>query len=377
MSQSKIRSYINIASFKLNRISLLNQSQFNPLIPRFYNINNNMNLFQLEKKKENPLTKKNKIIKKHNILKKIDFYINTNQANHIFPKAIFEPMTNNNMRLPILAYNNNRILNYSKKNNNDFSKAKLYQNNSMRNSNSFTFNSILSKNNYSNSNKNNYNFINYNDMFENDSSKSFKPSFSDKEIQTTDDLRTPNNEYKIKNKNNSNSNLENKTFKIIIKSKLKCNEKNENDSSDDFDYKKDLEKIITTKSKPNIQNLSGINNKYFSTNNSKNLKKIKTNYILLKNLYKIKSFKNDKTEPFHQTEQNMKLMAFKNKKIDKNLLSKFNIIPRINNLSLGRPKLIRLNKYPKKILTKNAFYDLINQSFESKNQNSINNGNQE
>ena len=73
----------------------------------------------------------------------------------------------------------------------------------------------------------------------------------------------------------------------------------------------------------------------------------------------------------------MKLMALKNKKIDKSLLSKFNIIPRINNLSLGRPKLIRLTKYPKKILTKNAFYDLINQSFESKNQNSINNGNQE
>ena len=70
MSQSKVRSYINIASFKLNRISLLNQSQFNPLLYSIYKINNKMNLLQQERNKINPLTRKNKIIKKHNILKK-------------------------------------------------------------------------------------------------------------------------------------------------------------------------------------------------------------------------------------------------------------------------------------------------------------------
>ena len=376
MSQSKIRSYINIASFKLNRISLLNQSKFNPLFYNIYKINNNMNLFQQEKKKVNPLTRKNKIIKKHNILKKIDFCINTNQTNHIFPKAILEPMTNNNMYLPKLAYNNNRIFHYNKKDNNDYNKTKLYQNSNLKNSNSFSFNSVFSKYNYFNKNINNSS--NYNDVTGNETAKSFKPNFTDKEIQTTDDLRTVNNEYKINNINNinnSNSNLENKAYKII-KSKLNFNEKNENDSSDDFDYKKDLEKIITTKSKSNFKDLKGISN-YLSNNNSNNSKKNKTNYILLKNLYKIKNFKNERNDISHQTEQNLKFMVFKNKKIDKSIMDKFNIIPRLNNINFRRDKLIRLNKYPKKGLTKDTVYNIINQSFESKNQNSMNNGNKE
>ena len=374
MSQSKIRSYINFASFKLNRISLLNQSQFNPLFHNIFKIHNKMNLFKQEKKKMNLLTRKNKIIKKHNILKKIDFYINTNQANHIFPKAILEPMTNNKMFLPKLAYNNNRIFHYSKKNINDYSNTKLYQNSNMKNSNSFSFHSIFSKYNYFNKNINN--IASYNDG--SDSAKSFKPNFTDKEIQTSDDLRNFNNEYNsnnINNINNSNSNLENKTYKII-KSKLNFIEKNENDSSDDFDYKKDLEKIITTKSKSNFKNLKKIDN-YSSNNNSNNTKKNKTNYILLKNLYKIKNFKNEKKDILHQTKQNTKLVAFKNKKIDKSLMDKFNIIPRLNNISLRRENLIRLNKYPKKVLPKDTIYNLINQSFESKNQNSMYNGNKE
>ena len=350
MSQAKKTSYINFAPFKLSRISLLNQSRFNPLFYNVFKINNNMNLFQQDRKKENPLTKKNKIIKKHNILKKIDFYINTNQSKHIFPKVLLEPMANNNnnMFLPKLAYNNKRILHYTKKNIKNYSKTKLYQNSNLKNSNSFTFNPIFSK--YSYFNKNNNNISNYNDNTVNETAKSFKMNLTDKEIQTSDDLRNFNNEFKLKNINkikNSNSNIENKTYKII-KTKLNYSEKNDNDSSDDFDHKKDLENIISTKSKSNFKNLKGIDN-YFSFKNSKNRKKNKTNYILLKNLYKIKNFKNDKKDILHQTQQNLKFMVFKNKKIDKSIMDKFNIIQRLNNISLRREKLIRLNKYPQKV----------------------------
>jgi hypothetical protein len=70
-------------------------------------------------------------------------------------------------------------------------------------------------------------------------------------------------------------------------------------------------------------------------------------------------------------------MVFKNKKIDKSIMDKFNIIPRLNNINFRRDKLIRLNKYPKKGLTKDTVYNIINQSFESKNQNSMNKGNKE
>ena len=308
MSQSKVRSYINIASFKLNRISLLNQSQFNPLLYSIYKINNNMNLLQQERNKINPLTRKNKIIKKHNILKKIDFNINSNQANqqkhnNIYTnkssllnnksrliKSPYEHRASNNIHLPILAYNNNlMILNSNKNNDNSF--RKLNQNNNMKNSNSFTFNSILSKNNFPNSSKNN-NLPYFNNITRNDTIKSFRPNFTNKEIQTSEELISL--EYQRNNKNENNKSR-NKAYKIVIKSKLNSNEKNDEDSSDDFDYKKEIEKIITTKSKSNIKILKGIND-YYTNNNSKTRNKNDTNYISLRSLYKIKSFKNDKSD---------------------------------------------------------------------------------
>ena len=92
----KRRKYINIGSFKLNRISLLNQSNLNASfeklnIPKSKLMNNttmpfniffnpiqniNSNSKNKENNKINPLTEKNKIIRKHNILQKIDFNIN-------------------------------------------------------------------------------------------------------------------------------------------------------------------------------------------------------------------------------------------------------------------------------------------------------------
>ena len=386
MSQSKVRSYINIASFKLNRISLLNQSQFNPLLYSIYKINNNMNLLQQERNKINPLTRKNKIIKKHNILKKIDFNINSNQANqqkhnNIYTnkssllnnksrliKSPYEHRASNNIHLPILAYNNNlMILNSNKNNDNSF--RKLNQNNNMKNSNSFTFNSILSKNNFPNSSKNN-NLPYFNNITRNDTIKSFRPNFTNKEIQTSEELISL--EYQRNNKNENNKSR-NKAYKIVIKSKLNSNEKNDEDSSDDFDYKKEIEKIITTKSKSNIKNLKGIND-YYTNNNSKTRNTNDTNYISLRSLFKIKNFRNDKTDIFHQTEQEVKLIPLRNKKIDKNFINKINFIQR-NNLNLRHHKLTKINKQERKSLPKYAIYKLLNKSYETKNQNSISNGN--
>ena len=386
MSQSKVRSYINIASFKLNRISLLNQSQFNPLLYSIYKINNKMNLLQQERNKINPLTRKNKIIKKHNILKKIDFNINSNQAyqqknNNIYTnksillnnrsrliKSPYEHRATNNIHLPILAYNNNlMILNSNKNNDNSF--RKLYQNNNMKNSNSFTFNSILSKNHFPNSSKNN-NLPNLNDITRNDTIKSFRPNYTNKEIQTSEELISLEYQHNNKNENNKSRN---KAYKIVIKSKLNSNEKNDEDSSDDFDYKKEIEKIITTKSKSNIKNLKGIND-YYTNNNSKTRNKNDTNYISLRSLYKIKSFKNDKSDIFHQTEQEMKLTPLRNKKIDKNFINKIKFI-QSNNFNLRHHKLTKINKQERKSLPKYAIYKLLNKSYETKNQNSISNGN--
>ena len=386
MSQSKVRSYINIASFKLNRISLLNQSQFNPLLYSIYKINNEMNLLQQERNKINPLTRKNKIIKKHNILKKIDFNINSNQAyqqknNNIYTnksillnnrsrliKSPYEHRATNNIHLPILAYNNNlMILNSNKNNDNSF--RKLYQNNNMKNSNSFTFNSILSKNHFPNSSKNN-NLPNLNDITRNDTIKSFRPNFTNKEIQTSEELISLEYQHNNKNENNKSRN---KAYKIVIKSKFNHNEKNDEDSSDDFDYKKEIEKIITTKSKSNIKNLKGIND-YYTNNNSKTRNTNDTNYISLRSLFKIKNFRNDKTDIFHQTEQEVKLIPLRNKKIDKNFINKINFIQR-NNLNLRHHKLTKINKQERKSLPKYAIYKLLNKSYETKNQNSISNGN--
>lgn len=386
MSQSKVRSYINIASFKLNRISLLNQSQFNPLLYSIYKINNKMNLLQQERNKINPLTRKNKIIKKHNILKKIDFNINSNQANqqkhnNIYTnkssllnnksrliKSPYEHRASNNIHLPILAYNNNlMILNSNKNNDNSF--RKLNQNNNMKNSNSFTFNSILSKNNFPNSSKNN-NLPYFNNITRNDTIKSFRPNFTNKEIQTSEELISLEYQHNNKNENNKSRN---KAYKIVIKSKLNSNEKNDEDSSDDLDYKKEIEKIITTKSKSNIKNLKGIND-YYTNNNSKTRNTNDTNYISLRSLFKIKSFRNDKTDIFHQTEQEVKLIPLRNKKIDKNFINKINFIQR-NNLNLRHNKLTKINKQEKKSLPKYAIYKLLNKSYETKNQNSISNGN--
>ena len=338
----------------MNRISLLKQSKFNPSINDANNKNSNISIYHNENiGKINPLTKKNKIIKKHNILKKIDFNLNTiktsllkkssNTANDlsIINHKVVSPINffkNKKVNLPILIYNNyNKILQNSKNNKKSNStRINLQKNLKRKNSTSFSFNSFNQRNN------------------KNDSLKVLKPSFTDKEIQTSDDLRAIFNEKNGKKENANNR------YKINIKKD--SNEKNGEDSSDDFDYKKEIEKIL--KNKPDMKNIPGIKNIFYNT------KKIKinkyNNYILLKSLYKLKNFKNDN---FYKTEQNMKMIPIKNKLIETNLFSKININQRKKNMSQRQQeRLVNFKKYQRKVIPKTYIYNLLNFSYESKNQ---------
>lgn len=377
MSQNKSRTYINIASFKLNRISLFNQSGFNPFLHNVKKMKNNINLFKQENniQKINPLTKKNKIIKRHNILKKIDFYINDNKTyneknNENISKELSlinskAPSQRNNIHLPFLAYNNNyRLLQNLKNNRNNYSyPINLYKNFNLKNSNSYMFNSVFSHNNLFNSNNQ-----------QNESNKNLKPNYTDKEIQTCDESQI-NSIHSDKNKVNvSKINLNNnKIYKIKIKGKITSNEKKEDDSSDDNDYKKEIEKIMSNKSRSHIRNLQEIT-KFIFRNDKNNIKKIDSNeyknFILLKNLYKIKNFKSEK---FFKTEQNMIMQDIKLKKLDKNIFNKINISKIKKNLSQREQRLINFKKSQKIILPKTYIYNLFNQSYESKVQHSGNN----
>lgn len=132
---------MNLGSFKINRISLLNQSGFNislkkVLIPKsklsilkeisvnknsekpfdiyftpMNNINANIKIKKDNNYKTNPLSEKNKIIRKHNILQKIDFNTNTIKNN----------TTKSNNKIELNLYNNNIIINtnYNKNNRNN------------------------------------------------------------------------------------------------------------------------------------------------------------------------------------------------------------------------------------------------------------------
>jgi hypothetical protein len=151
----KRRHYINIASFKLNRISLLNQSNLNNSfeklnIPKSKLVTNNtsmpFNIFFIpvrninsnsknreNNNKINPLTEKNKIIRKHNMLQKIDFNIylvrnNNKKENKKNPISLNNNINDNfhdRINLHINRITSNFQNNYKKitnnsKNNNDF-----------------------------------------------------------------------------------------------------------------------------------------------------------------------------------------------------------------------------------------------------------------
>ena len=378
MSQNKSSTYINIASFKLNRISLFNQSELNPFLRKVQKKNTNINIFKPGNivQKINNLSKKDKIIKRHNILKKIDFYDNNktynekNNYNNSKELSLINsksPSQGNNVHLPFLVYNNNlKIFQNLKKNKNIYNnRINLFKNYNVKNSNSYIFNSLFLQNKL-------YHLNNH----QNESKKILKPNYTDKEIQTGDDIQTrtingDKNEINISkiniNNNNYNNNYNNNSlYKINIKSKKNLNEKKDDDSSDDLDYKNEIEKIMATKSKSHIRNLQEIGDYFFQNN----IKKIDSNeyknYILLKSLYKLKNSKNEK---FSSTEQNMIVPNIKLKKINKNIFNKIRNNKIKKNLSQNEERLINFKQYKKKIIPKSYIYHLLNQSCDFKVKN--------
>ena len=331
MSQTKKRNfYINIGSFKLNRISLLKQSGFNILLKKLYipqrkldifkeslinnkgekpfdiyftpiqNINTNIKL-KGNNYKTNPLSEKNKIIKRHNILKKIDFNTNSlknnldrnnklelylyNNSNNNNYNNIYNTRTNltinklNNevLNLPFLTNTNREQNKISKKTN-----IQLYKNINT----SSSYNDFLPIDISSPSVKQLNNIKKYDNIFTNekikntyvDILKKLKPNCSNKEIQTN-----------ISNINKK----ENNEKKIIHNKDLNSNEFSDETSSNDIDDIKEIENIISKsnlkKYNKNINNYQ--NDNYYKNNNdinkSQNIlkNKNKSNFILLKGLY--------------------------------------------------------------------------------------------
>ena len=384
MSQKKFNTYINIASFKLNKISLLNQSIFNPFIEN-KNINSNMNmLFQKKNNnitKVNPLSKKNKIIKKHNILQKIDFYLKANKTNIssndiinkknnlkitklsnnnnkiISPKNI---LTNKKIRLPFLTFNNYNQLILNKNQNQNQNKKNiinLQKNPQKKNiSSAFIFNTFSTEN-----------FLDYNNythrVDENFDKKRrqnlniLRPNYTDKEIQTCDDVsinienNEKNNFYKI---NKSKGNLYSNN-----------NEKND-DSSNDLDYNNEIEKIM--KNKLDIRNIQAISNIIYNHKNNKIGKY--NNYVLIKSLYTIKNSK----KKFNKNNIK-KITYYKSDKInsskdntDKNL--NLHNINKIRKNMSQRQRLMNIKRY-QKLIPKTYLYNLITSNHESKIQNFV------
>ena len=352
--KANLRTYINIADFKLNRISLLNQSKFNPSLNNILANKNNIDVIPYEKyHKINPLAKKHKIIKKHNILKKMDFNMNNNKTKlvkkndnlnedlslanikEISPLNIFE---NKKLHLPILIYNNynnyNKFLQNSKNYKNNRNRLSLQKNMNIKNSSSLTLNSFLQKNNSQNSNHHINNI-----------SRISKPNKTDKEIQTSDDLRTFNDKKKFDINSNS-------LYKVNFKNKLYAKEISEEESSDNFEYKKEIEKILTNK--PDMKKLGDISN-LIRNNRKINLRKY-NNYIRLKSLYKIKTFKSN----FNKTEHNDKVMPIKQRNIDKNLFNKIFNNQNNQNSSKRQKRFNEIKKYGKKIIPKDYIYNLLN-----------------
>ena len=290
----KRRHYINIGSFKLNRISLLNQSNLNNSfeklnIPKSKIVINNAtmpfniffnpvrNLGSNSKNRENynkinPLTEKNKIIRKHNILQKIDFNINLirnnnkkenkknpiNLNNNIHDKLSlhinkittnfhnnYNKKTNNsknandfnckkalNLNLPFLSHNKENM----NKNN---SKSNLYNNNNNINlhtyiDTSFLFNNLQNENIISQLHKNIKNLKKYSKIFTNDKiKKSYSQNPKKLKVNYTEHLM-------VKEFNNS-----------ILKEDNRKDKKIKNDNNTSLNNKNDEIKI---NDKSNINN---------------------------------------------------------------------------------------------------------------------------
>ena len=349
MSQTKKRNLqINKGSLKINRISLLNQSDFQLSLQKMYIPQRNLDIFKeliLNNKgtekpfdiyftpiqninsnirfrgniyKINPLTEKNKIIKKHNILKKIDFNINPLKNNVNKKNKLELYLYNNNdniyntrQKLSINKFKDNKesinlplLTNTSRKQKKNNIIDLINNINKSSSDNEFSpINNSSSSIKLFNNNKEYYNIFS-NEKLKNtcvDKKQKLKPNISDKEIQTNISIiKNEIHEKKIKYNNNE----------------LNLNESN--DESSNNDNIQEIENII---SKSNFQN----NNNYHNINNYKNNsdfhnyqnKENKSNYILLKRLYREKNYDNNDYNIFSEkskTERNIFLKGDNNKR---------------------------------------------------------------
>ena len=287
---------MKIGSFKLNHISLLNQSNLNTSFEKLnipksklmnnitmpYNIffnpiqNINSNSKNKENNKINPLTEKNKIIRKHNILQKIDFNINMirnnnkkeNEKNPINLKYNINDNIHDRLSLHINRITSNFQNNCKKNTNNsnkdnDFnktlylqlpfltnikdnlnknkSKSNLYNNiNLPKHTNtSFLFNNMINGNNISPSHKSFNNLKKYNKIFTNDK---LKKTYSQNLKKLKPNYTEHSMVKKINNLINENNKRDNKRKKgknINLNNKneeLKIIEKNNNENNKNSDY---------------------------------------------------------------------------------------------------------------------------------------------
>ena len=381
--KSDRKKYINISSIKINKISLLNQSNFNTTFKKLFipksKINeisgNNkildkpyeiffspiQNLFLNTKVKENnnksnPLTEKNKIIKKHNILKKIDFNINPLKNNSI----------DNNIKSGLNLYNNynnnlyicNDISNlYSNINNNNFylfnNRSNLYDNNNIYNnyneksinfplltySNKELFQNTNKIKNNSNIHKNTKTPISINNFMPfNITSTSIKclnilkkcnKKFNNKKIRNTQNIKKLKQNYteksiykKLSFSFNKENNKKQKDDKIKINTDKKEKIKNDdnNEESSSYDDYCDFKEIEKIISKPNLT----IKNQYKKNifNKNKKIFENKDKFIFLNSLYISKNKKINKRQDIEPSKTTHNIFS---DIINYNKISKINI----------------------------------------------------
>jgi len=307
MKANTNRIIFNLSKLKINRISLLNQSNLNAPLKQLYiakskirnmikEINNNksgenqINVFfnPIKNKSMNinnklsPLSEKRKIVRKHNILQNIDFNMNLIQAKNN------NSNDNNNNKSLELNLNNSKFNKSSFSRNNN---KNLFDNKNKNNSSNSNFNFNMSKkinfdktinlpmlkysseesihnlkqSNYKTNSllsislpkRNHINILNkYNKIFTNKNKRKDKDDDKDK---NKNEINMYNSYHKNKFNLNLNHEYNNKEEKIKISENIEESTSNDNN----FDFT-EIEKIISNSSK-NPKSSKKIN--YYRNNN--------------------------------------------------------------------------------------------------------------
>jgi hypothetical protein len=364
MSETKTntnRKFFNLSKLKINRISLLNQSNLNAPLKQLYiaksklrniikEINNNnkmdenqFNVFfnpirnpsmniniRENSNKLSPLSEKRKIVRKHNILQNIDFNMNLIQGKSnksIDNKSLELNLNNTKFNQSSFSHNNanslfinknkssssNNNLNTSKKINLDktinLPKLKYSSEESIHNLklNNYKTNSPLKisppMSNYLNILKK------YNKIFTKKSKSKDK-----NENENKNEIKNEINKYNSYHKNSRNLNLKidhecnNNNKEEIIKISEHIEESTSNDNNIDM---KEIENIII-----NSSNNANINKKkYYYRNNNKNVNKSENEINIKKNIF-LNGFQQIKKENLVNISNNKIINEIINDKIE-------------------------------------------------------------